>query len=55
MGDEIPIPDRLEQAVGKPEGENVLRGFFAEKMIDPEDLILAEHFMQLGIELHGAA
>ena len=43
--DELAVPDRLEQAVGEPEGENVLRGFFAEKVVDPKDLFLVESLM----------
>ncbi len=48
--DEIAIPDRLEQSIRKAERENILRGFLAEKMIDPVDLFLVEYFVQLGIQ-----
>ena len=52
--DEVAVPDRLEQAVGETEGENVLRRLLAEKMIDAEDPFLVEHLVQLGIERHRA-
>ena len=50
MIDEIAVPDRLEQAVGEAEGENVLRRLLAEKMIDAEDLILGEDLVQFVVE-----
>lgn len=40
--DELSVPDRLEQPVGEPEREDVLRGFLAEEVVDPEDLFLVE-------------
>ena len=45
--DEVAVPDRLEQAVGEAEGEDVLRRLLAEEMIDAEDLLLGEHLVQL--------
>ena len=45
--DEVAVPDGLEEAVGETEGEDVLRGLLAEEMIDAEDLLLREHFVQL--------
>ena len=50
MVDEIAVPDRLEQAVGEAEGEDVLRRLLAEEMVDAEDLVLGEHLVQLGVE-----
>ena len=44
------MPDRLEQAVGEAEGEDVLRRLLAEEVVDPEDLLLVEHLVQLGVE-----
>ena len=38
-----PIPDRLENAVGEPEGQNILHRFFAEIMIDAVNLLFVEH------------
>src|SRR6202044_3210533 len=42
--DEIAAPDRLEQAVGEPEGEDILRRLLAEEMIDAENWFLAKNF-----------
>ena len=50
MVDEIAIPDRLEEAVGEPEGKNILRRLLAEEMVDAEDLVFAEDGVQLCIE-----
>jgi len=52
--DEVSIPDRLEQAVAEAERQDVLRRFLAEKVVDPEDLLFVEHFMQLGVQRHSA-
>ena len=52
--DEVAAPDRLEQAVGESEGENVLRRLLAEEMVDPEDLLLGKNLVQLGVERHRA-
>ena len=35
----ILVPQRLEHAVGKTEGKQVLHGLFAEVMINPIDLV----------------
>jgi hypothetical protein len=37
--DVVAVPDRLEQAVGEPEREDVLRRLLAEEVVDPEDLL----------------
>ena len=52
--DEVAVPDRLEEAVGEAEREDVLRGLLAEKVIDPEDLLLAEHLVDLRVQRHRA-
>jgi hypothetical protein len=39
MLDMIAVPERLEGAVGKAQHQNILRRFFAEKMIAPIGLI----------------
>ena len=36
MIDEIAVPDRLEQAIGEPKGEDVLRRLLAQEMVDAE-------------------
>ena len=38
--DEVSVPDRLEQAVGEAERQDVLRGLLAEEVVDAEDLPL---------------
>src|SRR5437764_9114559 len=43
MVDEVSVPDRLENAVGEAEGQDVLDGLFAQVVIDAEHLRLAEH------------
>src|SRR5712672_79478 len=40
--DELPVPDRLEDAVREPQREHVLDRLFAEVVVDPEDLALVE-------------
>ena len=54
MVDEVPVPDRLEQAIGEAERQDVLRRFLAQEMIYPENLLLGEDFMQLRIQRYGA-
>jgi len=54
MVDEVPVPDRLEQAVGEAERQDVLRRFLAQEVVDPEDLLLGEDFMQPGVQRHRA-
>ena len=50
MGDEVAVPDRLEEPVGEAERENVLRRFLAEKVIDPKNLFLGEDVVQVGVQ-----
>ena len=52
--DEIPVPDRLEQSVGETKRQDVLRRFFSKEVVDPEDLRLLEHLVQLRIQRHCA-
>ncbi len=52
--DEVAVPDGLEESVGETEGEDVLRRLLAEEVIDAEDLLLREHFVQFLIERAGA-
>ena len=52
--DEVAVPDRLEQSVGKAEREDVLRRLLAQEVIDAEDLVLGEHLVQLGVQRHRA-
>src|SRR2546423_641026 len=39
MGDEVAVPDRLEEPVGEPESANVLRPFPPAKRIHPQKLL----------------
>ena len=48
--DEVAIPDRLEQAVGEAERQDVLGGFLAQKMVDAEDLGFVECLVQEVVE-----
>ena len=41
-GDLVAVPDRLEQAVGEAEGQQVLDRLLAQEVVDPEDLALVE-------------
>ena len=52
--DEVAVPDRLEQAVGETEGEDVLRRLLAEEMIDAENLLFGKYFMQSIVERNRA-
>ena len=54
MVDEIAVPDGLEQAVAEAEGQDVLRRLLAQEMVDAEDLLLREHFVQRLVQRHGA-
>ena len=54
MVDEVAVPDRLEQAVGEAEREDVLRRLLAEEMVDAVDLLLGEDLVQPRIERDGA-
>jgi hypothetical protein len=38
VGDVLAVPDRFEQAVGEPEGQDVVDRLLAEEVVDPEDL-----------------
>ena len=50
----VSIPDGLEEDVGESEDEQVLHRLLAEKMIDPEDLVLVEVAVEDLVELDGA-
>ena len=52
--DVVAVPDRLEQAVGEAEGEDVLRRLLAEEVVDAEDLALVERLVQRGVQPPGA-
>jgi hypothetical protein len=50
MVDVIAIPQRFENAVGKPKDKDVLNRFFAQIVIDPIDLVLREYAENIPIE-----
>ena len=45
------VPERLENRVGETQDQNVLRGFLAEKVIDPVGLIFGEGTLHDAIQL----
>src|SRR5258705_11865437 len=53
MIDIAAVPDRLEDAVGKAEDDDVLNRLFAEIMVDAVNLALVEHFSERAIESAG--
>ncbi len=48
--DEVAVPNRLKQPVGKTEGEDVLRRLLAKEVVDPEDPVLVKYLMQPGVQ-----
>ena len=51
--DEVPVPQRLEHAVGETEGHHVLDGLLAQVVVDPVDLALLEARQHLAVQLAG--
>ncbi len=49
----VAVPDRLEDAVGEAEDEEILHSLLAEVVIDAEDLALLEDGVDLMVELAG--
>src|SRR5215471_20344057 len=49
----IAVPQRLEDAVGESQNQDILNGFFAEEVIDAVDLVLRQHFEDLRVESLG--
>ena len=47
------IPNRLEYGVGKAEHQNVLDGLFGQIMVDPENLMFTEVFMDAAVQFDG--
>src|SRR5262249_43107833 len=48
--DMVAVPQRLEDAVGEAQHQDVLNRFFAEEVIDAIDLILGQHLEDLCVE-----
>ena len=53
MIDIFVVPDRLKNAVGKPQDHDVLDRFLAQIMVDPEDLGLVKDLSDDRINLPG--
>ena len=51
--DELPVPDRLEDAVREPQRQHVLHRLLAEVVVDPEDLALVEVLREQRVERAG--
>ena len=49
----IAVPERLEDAVGEAQHQDVLHRFLAEKVIDAIDLVLGQHLEDLRVESLG--
>ena len=49
--DPVAIPDRLKQSVGETKRYDALDRVLSEKVVDPEDLILAQRAEDLGVQL----
>jgi hypothetical protein len=50
MVDIVVIPDGLKTRIGKAEDEHVLHRFFPEVVINPVELLLADHLKELTIQ-----
>ena len=53
VGDVLAVPDRLQDRVGEAQVGDVHHRLLAEVMVDAQDLLLVEHFAELGVELAG--
>ena len=51
MVDVLVVPDRLENAVCKPDHHEVLHSFLAEVVVDPKDLGLVKYSADGGVDL----
>ena len=51
--DVAPVPDRLEDAIGEAEDQDVLDRLLAQVVVDAVDLALVQHGAQLTIQLAG--
>ena len=54
VGDVLPVPDGLEQAVREAKRKDVLGRLLAEEVVDAEDLPLVEHLLHHSVERLGA-
>ena len=51
--DELPVPQRFRNAVCEPEHHQVLHRLLAQVVIDAVDLLLAQDFLELAVQLLG--
>src|ERR1035438_4373081 len=49
--DVIPIPDRLQEAVGEAKEQKIENSLFAKVVVDPKDSGFRKHSMKSGIQL----
>jgi len=47
----IPVPDRLQEAVGEAKEKKIEDGFFAKVMVNTKDARFREHSMKSSIQL----
>ena len=48
--DPVAVPDRFEQPIGEAERHDVLDRVLAEKMVDPENLVLVQRAQDVGVQ-----
>ena len=53
VADVVAVPDRLEEPVGEPQGEQVVDGLLAQEVVDAEDLRLVEDGVERRVERLG--
>ena len=53
--DVVAVPDRLEDAVGEPQHQDVLHGLLAEVMVDAIDLMLGKDLVDPFVEFAALA
>ena len=51
VADVLPVPARLEQPVGEPQGQDVVDRLLAHEVVDAEDLRLVEDLVQLLVQV----
>jgi len=53
LGDAVPVPQFGERGVGEPQALQVGDRLLAQEMVDPQDLVLAQHRAHPGVEVAG--
>ena len=49
----IPVPQRFEYYIGKSQGQHILYCFFAQKVVDPVNLVFLENRSIETVQLFG--